>query len=139
MIKNSNLFPSIFDELFDSPSALRNEYRQMAKVNISETDKKYQIDLSAPGFDKKDFKIEVNDNTLTISNEQREEKKEEKKEDEKSYSRREFYYCNFSRSFILPETADSSKIGAEYKNGILEISIPKKEKVENPSRLINVK
>lgn len=135
MIKNSNLFPSIFDDLFENTSNLRNEYRQMAKVNISETDKKYQIDLSAPGFDKKDFKIEVNDNTLTISNEQ----KEEKKEEDKSYSRREFYYCNFSRSFILPETADSSKIGAEYKNGILEISIPKKEKAENPARLINVK
>ena len=79
MIKNSNLFPSIFDDLFENTSNLRNEYRQMAKVNISETDKKYQIDLSAPGFDKKDFKIEVNDNTLTISNEQKEEKKEKEK------------------------------------------------------------
>ncbi len=66
------------------------------------------------------------------------EKKEEKKEEGKNYSRREFSQCSFSRSFILPDIAESNKIEAAYKNGILEVTIPKKEAKEELARLINI-
>jgi len=135
MIKNNSFFPSVLDEFFNDMPVLRSsESRILPKVNIAESDKSYQIELAVPGMEKEDFKIEVKNDLLVISS----EKKEEKKEEGKNYSRREFSQCSFSRSFILPDIAESNKIEAAYKNGILEVTIPKKEAKEELARLINI-
>jgi HSP20 family protein len=91
-------------------------------VNIAETEKEWQIEVSAPGFKKEDFKINLEKSTLTISAEQ----KADETKTEKNYSRREFSYGSFSRSFRIKEnTVDVEKIAAAYDNGILNITLPK--------------
>ncbi|GAB4453679.1 MAG: hypothetical protein OHK0036_16760 [Bacteroidia bacterium] len=94
-------------------------------ANIKETEDAFQIELGVPGVKKEDIKVDLEDNVLTISSEQKEEKTEEKE----NYTRREFNYSSFSRSFTLPDIVDAEKITAEYKDGILNINIPKKESV----------
>lgn len=96
--------------------------QSMPSVNIKETGKEFKIELSAGGMEKNDFKINVEDDVLTISA----EKKEEKKDDNEKYTRREFSYNSFSRSFSLPPNVDSENANASYNNGILTISLPKK-------------
>jgi len=92
-------------------------------VNVEETEKEFLIDVAAPGLDKQDFKVNIDDNVLTISS-----KKEVKNEENRDgYLRREFNYSTFSRAFTLPENTESSKIKASHKNGVLTISIPKSE------------
>jgi HSP20 family protein len=93
-------------------------------VNIREKEKSYSIEVSAPGFEKNDFKVEVQDGVLTISGEH----KTEKKEEEKNYVRREFNYGSFKRSFNLVDLVDEEKIDAKYENGVLKIELPKNEK-----------
>jgi HSP20 family protein len=118
----SNVFPSFFDEAMTG----RDSAAFMPAVNISEDEKSWHIELSAAGFVKEDFKINLENDTLTISAEHKEEKAEEGKE--KNYSRREFRYGSFSRTFRLPkEKVNDEAINAVYENGILKLSIPKKE------------
>lgn len=144
---NGNMFPTLVDDLltdsFVTPdlfdinlnSAFRGLSRQMPSVNITETDKEFKIELAAPGLEKKDFKVEMDKDLLTISSEKEEEKKEEKK----NFYRREFSYNSFSRSFTLPENVLGDKIDAKYENGILRLSIPKKEvAVSKPVKEIKV-
>ena len=92
-------------------------------VNISESDEKFELHVSAPGLAKDDFKINLENETLTISS----EKKEENTEIKNNYSRKEFYFGAFSRSFSIPQTIDRDNIKAEYVNGILNVLLPKKE------------
>lgn len=92
-------------------------------VNTTENEKDFKIEMAAPGLEKKDFKIETDNKVLTISS----EKKEEKKEEKSDYSRREFSYQSFCRSFQIPENSLPDKIDAKYENGILTLIIPKKE------------
>ena len=92
-------------------------------VNIREDDKNYVLDFAIPGIDKKDLKIDMNEDTLTISSETKNES-EENKED---YRRKEFSYKSFSRSFYIPENVNREKIEANYKDGILTVSLPKQE------------
>jgi HSP20 family protein len=134
-IRKNNFFPSVFDEIFNDSlfTNSTNSYKT-PKVNVSEDDKSYQIELSAPGMDKSDFKIEVKDDVLIISS----EKKEEKREEKKNYTRREFSHYNFSRSFVLPEIANIDEIGAAYKDGILNVTIEKKEIKEKETKLIDI-
>lgn len=96
-------------------------YRPSA--NIIDNDESFEIALAVPGMNKKDFNIDLDEDLLTISS------KIEKK-DEKKYSKREFNYNNFSRSFSLPELIDRENINAEYKNGILKLTLPKKEEAK---------
>ena len=96
---------------------------QMPSVNILEKEKEFNLELAAPGFEKKDFKIELENGILHISVEKREEKKDEKE----NYHRREFSYRAFSRKFTLPENVLADKIDAKYENGILKLMLPKKE------------
>lgn len=96
----------------------------LPSANLQETDKKICVDLAAPGLRKEDFKVEIENNLLTISSEHKQEKKEEDKS--RGYSRTEFNYQSFSRAFRLPESADQNKIEASYKDGILHIDIEKK-------------
>ncbi len=103
-------------------------------VNIKEENDKFVLEMAAPGMKKDDFKIDLDNYQLTISS----EKKEEKKEKEDNYTRREFLYSSFSRSFTLPKTIDIEKIKADYKNGILSIVLPKKEEETKLTRQIKI-
>ncbi|WP_281228938.1 Hsp20/alpha crystallin family protein [Flavobacterium aquiphilum] len=95
----------------------------LPSVNLKETDLKLEIELAAPGLKKEDFKIEVDHRTLIISAEKEEKKESNKKDD---YVRKEFNYQSFYRSFSLPDNADENKIEASYKDGILNVTIDKK-------------
>lgn len=92
-------------------------------VNISEDDKKFEIEFAAPGMRKDDFKITVDNGVLTVSSEHKEEKEEKKK----NYTRQEYSYSSFSRSFTLPENAKEDDVKATYENGILKLNVTKKE------------
>ena len=93
-------------------------------ANIHETPEMYALELAAPGMQKDDFQIALKDQMLTISS----EKKQENEEKEKNMIRREFSFSSFSRSFHLPEDIDAEKIAAQYENGVLQVSIPRKER-----------
>lgn len=116
------LLSDFFDteKFFTSP--FFNTTDLLPAVNVTDNEKDYGIELAAPGLKKDDFKISVENGRLNISAE-REEKEEEKK---KNYTRREFSYTSFSRSFTLPENANEDKIDAKYENGVLKISLAKK-------------
>lgn len=103
-------------------------------VNVIEEENKFMIEVAAPGMNKKDFKVNVDKDVLTIEA-GKEERKEEKK---KNYTRKEFFVSSFKRSFTLPESIDSNKIDARYENGILEILLPKKEEAKTPARVIKI-
>jgi HSP20 family protein len=106
-------------------------------INVKETNNHYEVELAAPGMEKKDFKIELNGNMLTISSQRQNEW--EDKEDER-YTRREFSYQSFQRSFQLPkDVVDEDKIQAKYENGLLHLTIPKKEHAkQKPPRMIEI-
>lgn len=106
------------EDFFQTPSRTSTS---LPAVNIREDDKSFYLDLAVPGMSRNDLKIEVKDDVLTISAEQ----KEESNEQFDGYKRREFSYSSFCRSFYLPEDVNGEKIGAAYKDGILNIEIPK--------------
>lgn len=147
LVKSRNLFPSlnpIFDDFFSKDLFDWNDKNFSAlgstlpSVNVKETDEDFQIELAAPGMKKEDFKIEVDKSLLTISSEKKEEKEEKDKKG--NYTRREFNYQSFSRSFSLPQAAAQDKIDATYSDGILHVSIKKKEKEPLPeAKKIDVK
>ncbi len=97
-------------------------------TNVMEDENAFRMELMVPGFSKKDIKINVEKNMLTISSEKHTEKDE--KQSEVVFTRREFGHKDFCRSFELPETVDVENIKADYKNGILSITLPKKEEVK---------
>lgn len=127
-------FNELFDSLFKDSLVDDRVLTNVPAVNISESDDKYDIELAAPGLKKEDFKINVENNVLTISA----ESKSEKKEENKKMTRQEFSYSSFTREFTLPETADTNKIVAKYKDGVLNIAISKKEEAKVQSREITV-
>jgi HSP20 family protein len=90
-------------------------------VNISETPTSYEVEVAAPGFNKEDFSVKVEDDVLIISA----ETKEEKKEEEKNYTRREYTYNSFTRSFRLPNNVKEGEIKATYTDGMLKLAMPK--------------
>ena len=107
-------------------------------VNIKETENSYEVEMAAPGLKKEDFKIELENNMLTISSEKTEEREEG--DEKEKYSRREFSYQSFQRSLSLPkEVVDEEKIKAHYKDGVLQLTIPKKEEAkQKPPRKIQI-
>ena len=142
LVRFSNQYPSLFDhflnnDLFNwSNSNYSDTNTTLPSVNIKEDNVGYDVEVAAPGFGKEDFKIELNNNILTISSEKQEEN--ETKEGQ-MFTRREFSYQSFNRSFTLPNTVESDKITAKYDNGILKISIPKKEEAKpRPVKLIEI-
>ena len=123
---NDNFWPNFHEGNRDC------ENNSTPAVNVEETDKAYVINVAAPGLNKKDFHVTLENNTLTISssNEESNEKKEN------NFLRREFSYKSFSRSFTLPENTEADKIKASHKNGILSISIAKEEvKIEKAKEI----
>jgi HSP20 family protein len=104
-------------------------------VNIAEDINKFEIEFAVPGLTKSDFKINLENDVLTVKS----EKENTNEEANTNYSRKEFNYSAFQRSFTLPDAADSGKIKAEYKDGILKVEIPKKEEAKvKPAREIEI-
>ena len=125
--------PNLFDD--DFLPTLSSRTSSMPAVNIREDEKNYILDLAIPGMDKKDLKIDISDDVLTISSESKEESSEEKD----GYKKKEFNYSSFCRSFYIPENVNRDKIGANYKDGILTVSLPKmEEEKKNLSRQISI-
>ena len=126
---NGNLTPSIFSDFFDTDRFFRTDWfekefaNRVPAVNIKENGKQFEIELAVPGFAKTDFKVNVENDVLTISA----EKQEEKKEESERITRKEFYYNSFCRSFTLPLSANGEKVDAKYENGVLKLTLPKKE------------
>ena len=118
----SNLVDRFFNESLSRSGGAA--YSFVPRVDIVEEEKSYEIQVAAPGLNKEDFKLDLNDNYLTVSG----ERKFTKEQKQKNFHSIETQYGTFSRSFSLPENVDATKITAKYVNGILEISIPKDEK-----------
>lgn len=106
-------------------------------VNLRETDKTYEMSLVAPGLRKEDFKLNVTNDLLTVAYEQKEEQNQENKQE--GWLRNEYRMQSFSRSFTLDDTVDISRITASYDNGILHLTLPKKEFAQKLSKTIEVK
>lgn len=117
--------PSIwnaFDELFSRENGLT----QMPKVNIRETGENFELELAAPGLKKENFELVLDKNVLSIRSKQ----SQESEKTEGKYTRREFSYQAFERSFTLPQSVDQEAIGANYEHGILRVTLPKKDSVK---------
>lgn len=137
MIKStSNYLPSMWDQFMKDFENMEERTFQPA-INVKETGKDYQVEVSAPGFEKKDFDIDVDNHRLIISYEHKDEK-EEKSDDEKYY-RREFGMSSFTRTFELPEDAKEDDIQAKYDKGILLIVIPKTSPREDVKKKVSIK
>jgi HSP20 family protein len=144
---NGNLFPAIpsllnnffTDDWFDSSLAnWKSSGTTLPAVNVRETNDDFRIEVAAPGMKRDDFKVELDNNVLTISS-QREDNREEKGSDG-SYTRREFSYQSFQRSFTLPENkVEGDKIAARYVDGILQVTVPKMQEAKvKPAKQISV-
>lgn len=125
----------VFDNFLNDTFLSDRMISRVPAVNISESEGNYHIELAAPGLKKEDFKINLDKNVLSISAEQELEEKDEKK----NYSRREYSYNSFVRSFNLPDSVDQSNIEAQYQNGILKINVAKREEAKYQSREIAIK
>lgn len=123
-------FPNFFNDVFNQLMHEDEKVTWMPSVNIIERENDYKIDLAVPGMEKKDFNIEVENDLLVITGERKEEKLEEKDK----VTKREFHYGSFKRSFTLPETADAEKISANYNNGVLSLTIAKKEEAKQKAK-----
>ena len=128
-ITNRTFRPFYVPDLFENDylPLISNRTSSMPAVIIREDEKNYTLELAVPGLDKNDLKIDINEDVLTISSETRNESEENKE----GYKRKEFSYSSFSRSFYIPENVNREKIGANYKDGILKVSLPKQEVEEN--------
>ena len=136
VITRRNYKPLTLSDFFNEdffPTFNRNT-GSLPAVNIREDEKAFFLELAVPGMDKKDLRIEVKDDVLTISSEH----KEERQEDLEGYKRREFSYSSFCRSFYLPEDVNGEKIGATYKDGILNVEIPKLEEEKKKERIRSI-
>lgn len=144
---NGNSFssiPSLLNDLFMDDwfdSSLRNwrsSGATLPAVNVRETNDDFVIEVAAPGMNRDDFKVELDNNLLSISAEL--EEKNETSDQNRAYNRREFNYQSFQRSFSLPENkVEGTKISAKYKDGILHVTVPKKEEAKmKPARQITV-
>lgn len=128
--------PSVWSSFFNddfTKSFFGTDYenKSLPAVNVAENEKEFRIDVAAPGLDKSDFHLNVDDNVLTISS----TKKSEGEDKSNGFIRREFNYSSFSRSFSLPEGTNVNDIKASHKNGVLEIRIPKSVKVKTQKEI----
>jgi HSP20 family protein len=135
LTKATERMPSLFDDFFKpwnewfDNGNIWGRVMNVPAVNITENKDEYLVSLAAPGMKKDDFTIDVNGNMLTISSE-KEERKEEK---EKKFTRKEYSYSSFSRSFTLPDEINKEKIEATYEDGVLKIALPRREEAKKPS------
>lgn len=138
IVKRNNLvFPALMNEIFkpDWFGGVETLQNSVPSVNIKENEVNFELALSVPGYNKEDFKVEVDKEVLTVSAEL---VNEEVNKDEK-FTRREFAIKSFKRAFTLPNTIDADSIKANYESGILSLELPKKEEVlPKPKRLIEL-
>lgn len=138
----ANWLPSVFDDMFKADwlggtTNVNSIGTSIPAVNIHESDESFMVAVAAPGKVREDFKIELDNDVLTISS-------EDKKENESTvkngrFTRKEFSYSNFKRAFSLPDSVDSDKISASYNNGVLEINLPKREEAKvQAKRMIEI-
>ena len=136
--KTFNNVASVFDNLFSNESfsiPKASVGNTTPAVNIRESEDEFFLDFAMPGINKNDVAIELDNDLLTVSSEVNQREDEVKG----NYTRREFHYSSFKRSFILPETVDTSNVKADYKHGVLSIVIPKKEEAKpKPIRTIKI-
>ncbi|MDB5128267.1 Hsp20/alpha crystallin family protein [Mucilaginibacter sp.] len=128
-------FNDVFDSLLNDSFIGDKLVSRVPAVNIAENDNEFHIELAVPGLKKEDFKINLDKNILTISA----EKKTENTAEAKKYSKREYSYSSFVRSFTLPDSVDHSKIEADYTDGILKLTVAKRQEAKFQSREIAVK
>jgi HSP20 family protein len=136
--------PSLFsdilgDDWFNSSLAnWKGEGHSLPAVNVKETNNEFIVEVAAPGMKREDFKIELDNHVLSVSSEHKDNKEE--KDAEGNYTRREFSYQAFQRSFTLPkDQVDGEKIGARYADGILYINVPKNDRAKvKPARQIQI-
>jgi HSP20 family protein len=135
LAKLGSRLPTVFDDFFRpwnewfENGNLMSAALNVPAVNIAEKKEEYQVSLAVPGMKKDDFKIDIDGNMLTISS----EKEETKEEKEKKFTRKEYNYSSFSRSFTLPEEVNKEKVEAKYEDGVLHISLPRKVEAPKPS------
>jgi HSP20 family protein len=127
----NNLLSDVFPQM---PSLYRDEARQTIPINIKETEKEFLIELVAPGLNKEDFGISLEDSLLTISA----EKKEEPKNEIEKTIRSEYKFSSFKRSFTTDEKVNAEGITAQYVNGVLIVNLPKKEEVKPAIKNITI-
>ncbi|HQV60707.1 MAG: Hsp20/alpha crystallin family protein [Chitinophagaceae bacterium] len=134
-------FNNLVDDLFtELPVLFKNDFNNTERkgtipVNVKETEKSYQLEVVAPGFEKSDFKVNMEQDLLTISA----EKKSEVKDENEKYIRREYSFRSFKRSFTLDEKIDATNIEASYVNGVLTLNLPKKVAVKAAATEIIIK
>jgi len=136
--RNNTLLPGfndVFESIFNDTFFNDRMVTRVPAVNISEGDNNYCVELAAPGLKKEDFKLNLEHNQLTISVEQ----SSDHQDNQKNYSKREYSYSSFVRSFTLPESADYNRIDAGYSDGILRIDIAKREEAKAVRRQIGIK
>lgn len=143
LAKKTERLPSFFEDFFNKPlldlfdGGFTGRAMNVPAVNITERKDDYLVSLAAPGLKKEDFKIDLEGNMITISS----EKEEENEEKDERYTRQEYSYSSFERSFTLPEEINKEKIDAHYQDGILNLVLPKKEEAKKMaiSKQITVK
>ncbi len=140
-IKRTDRLPLILEDIFNTDwfGGITNSVSKIGfntpAVNIVESANDFTLRLAAPGLSKEDFNIELNNDVLTISSEIKKEVKEEKE----NYTRKEFSYSAFKRSFNLPDTVDNTEILASYESGVLSVKLPKREEAKvQPKRSITI-
>lgn len=140
--RNENWLPSVFDDMFKTDwlggtTNVNSIGTSIPAVNIKESDESFNVQVAAPGKAKEDFNIELDNDVLTISSENKNEK--ETTAENGRFTRKEFNYTTFKRAFSLPDSVDSAKISANYQNGVLEIALPKKEEAKvQAKRMIEI-
>jgi HSP20 family protein len=135
--KQAPFFPSLIDDFINQDWNLKTpSSTTLPAVNIKDLDAQFEIELAVPGMKKSDFEIEVEDGLLSISSSLQEEQVTEKGK----FTRREFSYNSFKRTFAIPESVDSSNIEAQYSDGVLQLRLPKrKEALPQPKKLIKIR
>ncbi|TVR82803.1 MAG: Hsp20/alpha crystallin family protein [Chitinophagaceae bacterium] len=126
----SNPLSRYFEDFFDRDLLADNFRNTLPSVNVAENEDEFRLEIAAPGFTKDNFNMELEENVLTLSGEL---KKSESEKDE-NYTRREFQFSSFKRSFTLPDIVDADKISATYSDGILKVILPKKEEQKKLSK-----
>ena len=128
---SDNWLPDIFNDFFDNSWMERPTYTAPA-INVLENENEYEVELAAPGLTKEDFKVHVDEqNNLHIEMEKKTENKEGKKHGR--YLRREFSYEKFQQTLLLPDDVDAEKIEAKVQHGVLNVLLPKMQKIEKPN------
>jgi|CXWJ01.1.fsa_nt_gi HSP20 family protein len=134
MDRSPFMFNELFNDFFDNMINNSQRFTSPA-VNITETDENFKLSLAAPGLAKEDFKISIDNDMLSISA----EKKEEKNTSVEKFTRKEFSFSSFKRTFSLPEQVDAEKVTANYENGVMVLVLPKREEAKpKPTREIKI-